>query len=147
MPPFARRDKVADYVGSEACAGFGGSGKVGVGWREERMRSGDGVEVAVLVGGMRDDMEGDGDGMREGKREEVREKEGRRRRRRRRRRDIVVVYFQGYGYAFTDSELQYADIGVLVMALPCRHACQGSRSFLKVCLPARAPVIRLHTPS
>ena len=91
MPPFARRDKVAEYVGSDACAGPGESG---VGWREERMRSGDGVEVAVLVGGVREGRE-DGDGMSEGEREEVREKEGRRR-----RRDIVIVYFQGYVYAF-----------------------------------------------
>ena len=103
MPPFARRDKVADYVGSERCAGPGERGKFGVGWREERIRSGDGVEVAVLVGGVeregRDDVEGDGDGMREGKGEQVREKG------RRRRRNIVVVYFQGYVYAFTDNEL------------------------------------------
>ena len=100
MPPFARREKVADYVGSEACAGPRENGKFGVGWREERIRSGDGVEVAVLVGGVRegrDDMEGEGDGTREGKREKVRE-EGR-------RRNIVVVYFQGYVYAFTESKL------------------------------------------
>ena len=100
MPPFARREKVADYVGSERCAGPGERGKFGVGWREERIRSGDGVEVAVLVGGVeregRDDVEGDGDGMREGKREKVKEKG---------RRNIVVVYFQGYVCAFTDSKL------------------------------------------
>lgn len=40
MPPFSRREKIAEYEGQ--CAG--------VGWREVRVWAADGVELGVVVG-------------------------------------------------------------------------------------------------
>lgn len=40
MPPFSRREKVADYTNQ--CGG--------VRWREERIVSGDGTKLALLIG-------------------------------------------------------------------------------------------------
>lgn len=70
MPPFARGEKIATYD----------AGCRPVVWREERIESGDGVEVALAVGRV----EGEG-------REWVVEMEGR-------GDNVVVVYFQGYVY-------------------------------------------------
>lgn len=71
MPPFARRETIATYeVGCRPVV-----------WREERVESGDGVEVALAIG----EVAGEG---REG-REGVGGMEGR-------GSNIVVVYFQGY---------------------------------------------------
>lgn len=70
MPPFARRERVEDYCPSGGKVGEGGRG---VRWVVEGVRSGDGVEVRVVVGGV-----GGGEDGRGG-----------------RRRNVVVVYFQG----------------------------------------------------
>ena len=62
MPPFSRSETIEDYKGQ--CGG--------VRWEEKRVRSGDGVEVAVCVGSV----------PRKGETETG--------------RHVVVLYFQGY---------------------------------------------------
>lgn len=57
MPPFSRSEKIADYTSSFR----------DLWWREERVRSADGVEVALVVG---DFVAGEG-------------------------KDVVILYFQG----------------------------------------------------
>lgn len=79
MPPFARRERVEDYCPSGGKVGDGGRGR-GVRWVVEGVRSGDGVEVRVVVGGV-----GGGEGQ-----------DGRGGR----RRNVVVVYFQGCVFYF-----------------------------------------------
>ena len=78
VPPFSRSEKISDYA--SACQG--------VKWREERIRSEDGVELAMCVGAV----EGKGtekniDGI-----QQIRK-----------RTHVVVIYFQGYLHHFQPS--------------------------------------------
>lgn len=68
MPPFARRERIEDYRAE--CEP--------VGWREERVMSADGVELALAVGGIEGWDRSAGKGQQK------------------QRRHVVVVYFQGY---------------------------------------------------
>lgn len=99
LPPGARRERVETY----ARAGFCG----GVRWEGQQIKSGDGMRVAVLVGGMGQDKgerEGGGGG---GGEREIKEGEGEGEENgedgkggKRRRRRVVVVYFQGWVFSF-----------------------------------------------
>ena len=74
MPPFARSERVEDYA--TVCQP--------VAWREERVKVGDGVEVGILVGRVREaGEEGEGVG-------DVRKGKGQRNR-------VVLCYFHGNG--------------------------------------------------
>ena len=67
MPPFSRSEKIADY--ERECRP--------VVWREERVRSGDGVEVTLAAGSIPMlDIEGEGGNAAE-------------------KRNVVILYFQG----------------------------------------------------
>ena len=67
IPPFSRSEKIADY--EALCKPER--------WSEERIKSADRMEVALVVGSV--PLEADVTGKREG------------------RKNIVVLYFQGYG--------------------------------------------------
>ena len=125
MPPFARRETILDYE----------AGCRPVGWREERIRSGDGVEVAVAVGEV--ETEGrEGVGM-EGRGEN----------------NVVVVYFQGYVrvlrlYCGRSMYTVIANIADwIAMARRCRLAYQASRWSLRACTPLRPQAMLLFTRS
>ena len=72
IPPFSRSEKITDY--EALCKP--------VRWREERIKSADGIEVALAVGSvpLEVDVTGKGEG----------------------RKNIVVLYFQGYGTILPD---------------------------------------------
>lgn len=65
MPPFSRSERIEDYRGM--CGG--------VGWEEGRIRSGDGVEIAVCTGRIPAEVEADA---------------------KKKKKHVVVLYFQGY---------------------------------------------------
>ena len=76
IPPFSRSEKIADY--EALCKP--------VRWREERIKSADGMEVALAVGSVPLEVDVTGKGKGKGKG----------------RKDIVVLYFQGYGTTLPD---------------------------------------------
>ena len=69
MPPFSRRERLEDHA--KQCGG--------VQWREERVRSEDGVDLALAVGVLRQGTESETERNRNGEK----------------RREVVVVHFHG----------------------------------------------------
>lgn len=120
LPPFSRSERIADY--ERDCGGVGGGG---VEWKEERIGGSDGVEVAMAVGKVKVNDNGDGeevDVMKLGAGQG-------------RRKKICIVYFQGLvsqliyiylsNYYACDRPSTHTR-NYIVMAVPSHPVCLSS---------------------